>query len=336
MEKNNRNNNLESEKYELLASHIEMFRKAFGAYLEQCEPAGRKYPESDILTDERTNGFIFDELLCSYYQTIISSLKKLAEYDKKYIPALIETYEELWMSAPRLNDRNYICPYLFDLCKFLYDIREIGALTFFYNLLIYCREIPFLSLNEEQENKLTDEHENNGGEDPFAEFRKERRERIGESFDEGLFNKTYEKFFLILSGWRGKIDGYYTKDEIFFMNGLFIMDELADYVYSEERREGGLSCGKTTKAGTAKINQKEIFRNTCPNSGKNIYLYVYGGEIKEKITGFYEKAIRYFKRAINYNPNNPRYYYEYARCLKNSGKSDEAEIFFKKAFDLNG
>ena len=334
MEKNNRNNNLESEKYELLASHIEMFRKAFGAYLEQCEPAGRKYPESDILTDERTNGFIFDELLCSYYQTVISALKKLAGYDKKYISALIETYEELWASAPMLNDRDYICPYLFDLCKFLYEIRETGALAFFYNLLIYCREIPFLSLNEEKEKKLTEEHEDKGEEDQFAEFRKERRKRIAESFDEGLFNKTYEKFFLILSGWRGKTNGYYTKDEIFFMNGLFIMDELADYVYSDKRNAEELSGRKTFN--------KIIFRKTDSPDGKNadadgnIYRYVYGDEIKEKITGFYEKALRYFKRAINYNPNNPRYYYEYARCLKNSGKSGEAEIFFKKAFDLNG
>ena len=334
MEKNNHGNNLESEKYELLASHIEMFRKAFGAYLEQCEPADEKSAESDILTDGRANCFIFDELLCSYYQTVISALKKLAESDKKYIPALIETYEELLTSAPRLNDKNYICPYLFDLCKFLYEIRETGALAFFYNLLIYCREIPFLSLNEEQENKLTAEHENNGGDDPFAEFRKERRKIIAESFDEVLFNKTYGKFFLILSGWRGKINGYYTKDEIFFMNGLFIMDELADYVYSDKRNAEELSGGKTFN--------KIIFRKADSQDGKNadadgnIYRYVYGDEIKEKITGFYEKALRYFKRSINYNPNNPRYYYEYARCLKNSGKSDEAEIFFKKAFDLNG
>ena len=333
MEKNNHGNNLEPEKYELLASHIEMFRKAFGAYLEKCEPADEKSAESDILTDGRANGFIFDELLCSYYQTVISALKKLAESDKKYIPALIETYEELLTSAPKLNDRNYICPYLFDLCKFLYEIRETGALAFFYNLLIYCREIPFLSLNEEREKKLTDEHENNGGEDPFAEFRKERRERIAESFDETLFNKTYGKFFLILSGWRGKINGYYTKDEIFFMNGLFIMDELADYVYSDKKNAEELSGRKTFN--------KIIFRKADSpdgknaDAGKNIYLYVYDGEIREKITGFYEKALRYFKRAINYNPNNPRYYYEYARCLKNSGKSDEAEIFFKKAFDLN-
>ena len=320
MQTNNRNNNnSESKKYELLATHVEMFRRAFAAYLEQCGLETGKSGESWELTGGTENGIIFEELLCSYYQTVISALKKLAGYDRKYIPALVETYEELWESAPRLNGRNYLCPYLSDLCKFLYEIGEAGALAFFYNLLIYCREIPFLSLNGEKEKKLADGYESGGEEDPFAEFRKERRERIAAGFDENLFNKTYDKFFVILSGWREKIEGYYTKDEIFFMNGLFITDELADCVYGEERNGG---------------KNKTMFRK-ADNSGENTYLYVYGGEMKEKIAGFYEKALRYFKRAINYNPGNPRYYYEYARCLKNSGKSAEAEIFFKKAFDLN-
>ncbi|MCL4428944.1 MAG: hypothetical protein M1276_08175, partial [Deltaproteobacteria bacterium] len=178
---NNRNNNSESKKYELLASHLEMFRRAFATYLEQCEPENGKSAKSGEygkLREETANGMIFEVLLCSYYQTVISALKKLAGYDRKYIPALIETYKELWESAPRLNGRNYLCPYLFDLCKFLYEIREAGALAFFYNLLIYCREIPFLSLNGEKEKKLADGYESGGEEDPFAEFRKERRERI--------------------------------------------------------------------------------------------------------------------------------------------------------------
>ena len=342
MKKDGLDNNLKSEEYELFASHIGMFRKAFGAYLEQYGPADRKSAESGKLKDGRTNCLIFDGLLCNYYRTVISALKKLAGYDKKYIPALIETYEELWASAPRLKDRNYVCPYLSDLCKFLYEIGEAEALAFFYNLLIYCREIPFLSLNGEQEKKLTDEYENNGEEDPFAGFRKERRERMIESFDEGLFNKTYDKFFLILSGWREKIEGYYTKDEICFMSGLFIMDELTDFADFEERNPEKPSDGKMAKEIFLRAGKpdRDGIADSGPDAdagaGKNIYLYVYGGEMKEKIAGFYEKALRYFKRAINYNPNNPRYYYEYARCLKNSGKSDEAEIFFKKAFDLNG
>lgn len=347
-----------SEKFKLFAEHIEIFKEAFAGYLRQKPCMEQKSAEAETCGEEGAgtltgaevkadteneagdgfNVMLFEGLLSNYYRTVISALKKLAGYDKKYIPALIETYVELWMSAPRLNDRDYICPYLFDLCKFLYETCEAGALAFFYNLLIYCREIPFLSLNGEQEKKLADDYESGGGGDPFAEFRKERRERIAGSFDESLFNKTYDKFFLILSGWREKIEGYYTKDEICFTNGLFIMDELADFVYCEEKAAGEFSGGETTKACAAKINTKEIFRNADKpdGGGKNIYLYVHGGETKEKISRFYEKALRYFKRAINYNPNNPRYYYEYARCLKNSGKSDEAEIFFKKAFDLNG
>jgi tetratricopeptide (TPR) repeat protein len=343
MEKNYRkNNDFESEKYKLLASHIEMFKDAFGAYLEQSGSADGKSAEPDKPAEGELNSLIFEELLCNYYQTVISALKKLAEYDKKYIPVLIKTYEELWRSAPKLRDRDYICPYLSDLCKFLYKIKESGALAFFYNLLIYCREIPFLSLNCEQEKKLADAYESNKEEDPFAEFRKERLERIAGNFNEGLFNETYDRFFLILSGWNDKIKGYYTKDETYFINGLFIADELADRVYFEEAEEGAerLSGRKALKTCGDGIN--EIF-SKADKSGKrnagadeNIYRYVYGDEMKEKISRFYEKALRYFKLAIDYNPNNPRYYYEYARCLKNSGKSDEAEIFFKKAFDLNG
>ncbi len=335
-------------------------------------------------------GLLFDELLCNYYQTLISALKKLARYDKKYVQAIIETYEELWLSAPKQKDRDYICPYLFDLCKFLYEMKDAGALAFFYNLLIYCREIPFLRLNGEREKILADAYENDGEEDPFAEFRNERTERLSGSFDEEFFDKTYGKFFSILSGWRKKTKGYYTIDEIYFMSGLFIMDELADYAYFEEVNGAGFSGGTALKSCGTEIGAaecpksieseergekgegreadaacargcesaglkdfadfkdsetrrsgedfgecKEIFRKT-DKTGGNTYIYVYGDEIKEKISPLYEKALRYFKRAINYEPNNPRYYYEYARCLKNSGKPAEAEIFFKKAFDLNG
>ena len=72
---NNRNNNSESKKYELLATHVEMFRRAFAAYLEQCL---LETGESGELTEGTANGIIFEELLCSYYQTVISALKKLA------------------------------------------------------------------------------------------------------------------------------------------------------------------------------------------------------------------------------------------------------------------
>jgi tetratricopeptide (TPR) repeat protein len=362
---NNNNNshavNTGSAKLELLASHIEMFRQAFGVYLEKYRSvvaAEMKNAETGKVPQEfaqadKTCGelsrLLFEGLLCNYYRTVISGLKKLAAYDKKYMPSLIETYEELWKSAPKLKDVDYLSPYLLDLCKFLYEVKETGALTFFYNLFIYCREIPFLSAVEE-------ENENMPEEDLFAEFKKARNERLFAEFDEEIFNKTYGRFFLILSGWRERTEGYYTKDEIFFMNGLFIMDELADCfngalpdkenknkIFRRANKSENKNPGeeKLDYAAAEEVEKHES--GICAGSGtgtgggtvKNTYIYIYGDEIKEKILRSYEKALRYFKRAIEYNPNNPRYYYEYARCLKNSGKSDEAEIFFKKAFDLN-
>ncbi|MHB8231550.1 MAG: tetratricopeptide repeat protein [bacterium] len=390
--------NEQSKKFELLALHIEMFKKAFAGYIEYYESGRIKAmnaePDefakgiSDIsiedmnirrkagAKDDELSSLLFEEIIRNYYETVISALKKLAKYDKKYLGVLIETYEKLWRSAPKLKDKNYLCPYLSDLCRFLYEIKETGALTFFYNLLIYCREIPFLSLHEGQEKHLANLYTQNEEKDPFDEFRKERKERIINGFDEGLFNKTYDKFFFILSGWNEKAEGYYTKDEIFFMNGLFILDELIDYIYFEEEnrdwRRGihETNCGseedgqvnglrnelhngndpdkKPSAASFPAVNKNPItgfyadkgngmFQEMIkPNGRKNIYRYVCNDAMKEKISCFYEKALRYFNRAIHYNPNNPRYYYEYARCLKNSGKSEEAEIFFKKAFDLNG
>lgn len=292
--------------------------------------------DADICgNDDKNNGeinnMLFEEIICNYYETVISGLKKLVKYDKKYLKILVETYEELWKSAPRLKEKDYLSPYLSDLCRFLYEIKETGMLTFFYNLLIYCREIPFLSLHEKQEKYIINLYAQNEEKDPFVEFREERKERITNNFDEVLFNKIYDKFFLILSGWNKKAEGYYTKDEIFFMNGLFILDELIGYAYFEEKN------GEEPITDFYKDKDNGIFQEVInPNGHKNIYRYVLGDATNEKISCFYEKALRFFSKAINYNPNNPRYYYEYARCLKNSGKSEEAEIFFKKAFDLNG
>ena len=153
---------------------------------------------------------------------------------------------------------------------------------------------------------------------------------------------------LIDKGNAYEINGYYTKDEICFMNGLFIMDELADCIdlKAEEKNAGKSSRTKSAEhlksSGTGGSYSEEpvLFRKiedrrAEENGGKNIYGYVYGEEIRGEIYGLYDKALRYFQRAMAYNPNNPRYHYEYARCLKNSGKSEEAEIFFKKALDLN-
>ena len=112
----------------------------------------------------------------------------------------------------------------------MYEIEETAKLTFFYNLLIYSRGIPFVSFGEKRENYLIGLHSKKGENDPFEEFRKDRKERILNNFDERLFEEAYERFFRLLTGWKNRTDGYYTKDEIFFMNGLFILDELTDII----------------------------------------------------------------------------------------------------------
>ncbi|MGC8554443.1 MAG: tetratricopeptide repeat protein [Candidatus Acidulodesulfobacterium sp.] len=365
MDKNKNENNND---FENLAKHLEIFKESFDAYLKRKSLLEQNY---DIAGMKKKNGslqnesgielniMLFDVLLSNYYLTVIQTLKKLCSHNKQSLPALIETYADLFRAAPKTKYRNYIIPHLFNLCSFLYEIKEAESLTFFYNLLIYAREIPVIINNTEDkpeneaeyiskndlDDDLGDNEEEIEKDDPFAEFREERLKRDEAAFDPKLFDKAYDKFFLILSGWKEKINGYYTKDEICFMNGLFIMDELADCVdlKCEEKNAGKPSDIKKPN-DTLKSNgigggysEPALFQDmrSEENGRKNIYGYFYGEEIRGQIYGLYEKALRYFQRAMAYNPNNPRYPYEYARCLKNSGKSEEAEIFFKKAFDLN-
>lgn len=357
MEKDAKNDQLK--RYKLLASHIEIFKKAFDVYINYSKLIDENINEresNDIAAiDGDSKILLFDELAFNYYQTVIHALKKITKQDKEYVDVLITTYEELWKTAPKLKDRDYITSYLLDLCKFLYEIEETAKLTFFYNLLIYSRGIPFVSFSEKRENYLIDSYSKKGEDDPFEEFRKDRKERILNNFNERLFEETYKKFFHLLTEWRDKTDGYYTKDEIFFMNGLFILDELTNIAdLWENNKDENKNINKDTLDTTPnkskmceansssdyKTADKEDDETKTPRrfkkqkEGKNIYKQVYDNEMNETISGYNDKALRYFKRAINYNPNNSRYYYEYARCLKNSGKSDEAEKFFKKAFDL--
>jgi hypothetical protein len=379
MKKNKNENNHD---FENLAKHVEIFKESFDGYLKsmndsdynnnidniaEIETDAAKKPEAEAAKRNESGSelsiMLFEVLLSNYYLTVIQALKKLSKHDKQSLPALIETYADLFRAAPKTKYRNYIIPHLFNLCAFLYEIKEAEALTFFYNLLIYAREIPVIinniddkqeydaeyqsknDLEDNLEGDLEDEAEKD---DPFAEFRRERSKRDEAAFDPKLFDKAYGKFFLILSGWKEKINGYYTKDEICFMNGLFIMDELADCIdlKAEEKNAGKSSDRRLAGAFNPNVasgsynEEPALFRKIEDirgeeNGGKNIYGYVYGEEIRGKINGLYDKALRYFQRAMAYNPNNPRYPYEYARCLKNSGKSEEAEIFFKKAFDLN-
>ena len=379
MKKNKEENNLD---FENLAKQVEIFKESFDGYLKSLNSCGYNYNIAEIqkeaekkieagaLKRNESNSelsiMLFETLLSNYYLTVIQALKKLSKHDKQNLPALIETYADLFRAAPKTKYRNHIIPHLFNLCNFLYEIKEAESLTFFYNLLIYAREIPVITNNIEDkpeddaeyrfDNDLGNESESK--DDLFAEFRREKSKRDEAAFDPKLFDKAYDKFFLILSGWKEKINGYYTKDEICFMNGLFIMDELADCVdlKAEERNTRKSPDRKPTDAvklngivgGNNGAAQKELFRKigdirgeengenfSESNGAKNIYGYVYGEKMQKEIYELYDKALRYFQRAMAYNPNNPRYPYEYARCLKNSGKSEEAEIFFKKAFDLN-
>ena len=333
-----------TKKYELLAEHIVMFKKAFKSYIGNYESLNREYScpggEEDCGTETcGPNGIfngnpgkepmkaLFEELVSNYYMTVIASLKKLAAHDRTHINALIETCEEFWKSAPRTEDKDYLSPQLLNLCMFLYKMKETEYLSFFYNLLIYCREIPFLSPGGAPENYLGELHDENNGGDPVGEFRAERLERLLNGFDAGLCREAYDKFLLILAGWRGKTDGYYTKDETAFMSGLFVLDELIDYVFFE----GETGAGQKDKDK----NKEKFIRLEAETEGRIMYESVDGARTMEKMSAYYEKALGHFERAIRLNPNNPRYYYEYARCLKNSGKSKEAEIFFKKAFDIN-
>ena len=375
MKKNKEENNPD---FENLAKQVEIFKESFDGYLKRLNASDYNYNIDEIEKNaekkiqagslkrnesgSELSIMLFEVLLSNYYLTVIQALKKLSKHDKQSLPALIETCADLFRAAPKIKYRNYIIPQLFNLCSFLYEIKEAEALTFFYNLLIYAREIPVITNNIEYKPKnLEDyaEYESENKEDPFAEFRKERSRRDEAAFDPKLFDKAYDKFFLILSGWKEKINGYYTKDEICFMNGLFIMDELADCVDLNAEEKNGLKSNDIKLQDTIELNdtvgeyskpsaKKELFRKiedirgeengenfSESNGAKNIYGYVYREEMQGKIYGLYDKALRYFQRAMAYNPNNPRYHYEYARCLKNSGKSEEAEIFFKKALDLN-
>ena len=375
MKKNKEENNPD---FENLAKQVEIFKESFDGYLKRLNASDYNYNIDEIEKNaekkiqagslkrnesgSELSIMLFEVLLSNYYLTVIQALKKLSKHDKQSLPALIETCADLFRAAPKIKYRNYIIPQLFNLCSFLYEIKEAEALTFFYNLLIYAREIPVITNNIEYKPKNPEdyaEYESENKEDPFAEFRKERSRRDEAAFDPKLFDKAYDKFFLILSGWKEKINGYYTKDEICFMNGLFIMDELADCVDLNAEEKNGLKSNDIKLQDTIELNdtvgeyskpsaKKELFRKiedirgeengenfSESNGAKNIYGYVYREEMQGEIYGLYDKALRYFQRAMAYNPNNPRYHYEYARCLKNSGKSEEAEIFFKKAFDLN-
>ncbi len=162
------------------------------------------------------------------------------------------------------------------------------------------------------------------------------------------------KFFDILNLWEIRTNNYYTKDEIFFMSALFITNEYipvlinirnyTDYDYicdinskdkNNIKNNNSLSLNlhnnsKSNGNGNF-INRNLIYSNDNYFDGnENIHK---NNDIPNIIKINYSNALKFFKKAIELNPCNPNYYYEYAECLKKSGKAKDAETFFKKAFE---
>ncbi|RZD17555.1 MAG: tetratricopeptide repeat protein [Candidatus Acididesulfobacter diazotrophicus] len=168
------------------------------------------------------------------------------------------------------------------------------------------------------------------------------------------YNYMNSKFFDILNLWEIRTNNYYTKDEIFFMSALFITNEYipvlinirnyTDYDYicdinskdkNNIKNNNSLSLNlhnnsKSNGNGNF-INRNLIYSNDNYFDGnENIHK---NNDIPNIIKINYSNALKFFKKAIELNPCNPNYYYEYAECLKKSGKAKDAETFFKKAFE---
>jgi hypothetical protein len=166
------------------------------------------------------------------------------------------------------------------------------------------------------------------------------------------YNYMNSRFFDILNLWEIRTNNYYTKDEIFFMSALFITNEYIpmlinisnynDYDYicdinsknknnikSNNRLNQNLN--NNSKSNGNFINRNLIYHDDNYFDGnENIYK---NNDISNILKIHYLNALKFFKKAIEFNPCNPNYYYEYAECLKKSGKTKDAETFFKKAFE---
>lgn len=322
---------LTPEKSRMLSEHVAMFRKAFRDY---CGEGLLSNPGLYKDYGDELKMVLFEDIISNYFSALFVPLKKLALYDRKNTAALIEAYEEFLLIAPINKEKDYLTPVLFDLCMFLHEAGETEYLAFFYNLLIYGREIPFLRLEEDAFDCPEEE-------DEFSEFRSYRKERLSWEFDDNFFKKSYEKFFQILSGWKDKSDGYYAEDETAFMEGLFIADELKEYVFFMRETELDAYPVSSDTSGNRANNHKNRFGGKGKARFSRIekcetsrYIDMEGSMTLMEFSDVLEKALKLFEKAIKLNPGNPRYYYEYARCLKNSGKSEEADLFFKKAFDI--
>ncbi len=124
-------------------------------------------------------------------------------------------------------------PFLFDLCKYLYEFKEYEKLTFFYNMMNFSKKIynDFKITYIADDNAHIEKYGTLSVSETFEEFDK-LNYQINGDFDEtavkesnAAYNDINSKFFDILSMWESRTKNYYTRDEIFFSAAMFIIDE---------------------------------------------------------------------------------------------------------------
>ncbi len=264
-------------------------------------------------------------------------------------------------------------PLFFDLCKYLYEFKEYEKLTFFYNMLNFSKKIYNNFKNSYTEEiyggAAPEKSSVRSASETFKEFDKINGnfDKIRVEENNASYNNINSKFFDILNMWESRTKNYYTKDEIFFSAAMFITNEYVpvlsefynyagnnsngglnsenhNYVhefYGNHSREDGIYDDKGVKYSSCHIknssgenNRKFINRNPVYYNVDYLNGNIYTGDnIAGVIKANYSNALKLFKKAIALNSYNPDYYYNYAECLKKSGRAKDAEIFFKKAFE---
>ncbi|RZD15813.1 MAG: tetratricopeptide repeat protein [Candidatus Acididesulfobacter guangdongensis] len=241
---------------------------------------------------------------------IIIDRKEINNNDKIEYKYCNEPHEPDYSTYTYTYNYNYT-PLFFDLCKYLYEFKEYEKLTFFYNMMNFSKKIYNDFKNSYAEEMYSTAFENYSAgstSETFEEFDKIHY-KINGDFDKikieesnAAYNNINSKFFDILNMWESRTKNYYTKDEICFSSAMFITNEYIPVL-------------------------SELY-NDIGNG--NIYT---DDNITGVIKANYSNALKLFKKAIALNSYNPDYYFNYAECLKKSGRSKDAEIFFKKAFE---
>jgi hypothetical protein len=121
-------------------------------------------------------------------------------------------------------------------------------------------------------------------------------------------------------------------------------DDIHD-LHDNHRQEDSIYSKKSVKHNSCRIkNSSNKFSSRFINGNSNPIYYNYNtdylngniytnDDIAGVIKANYSNALKLFKKAIALNSYNPDYYYNYAECLKKTGKAKDAEIFYKKAFE---